>query len=467
MWSPERLDALGPVYVAIANALARDVESGRLEPGERLPTHRALARQLGVNVVTVTRAYQEAARRGLVEGEVGRGTFVRDREAHSHSYMPLEPLQTSDPGVVDFVFNVPVGDPSLLDTGTLLEEMAGRGDELLGTGYNAIGLPEHREAGAAWIGRSGLEADPARVMVTCGVQHGMAVVLSALAEPGDLVLAEELTYPGLKALANILHLRLAGLPMDHQGLLPDAFETACRRGNVKALYCQPNLQNPTGVVLPEERRRQVAEIARRYGVPIVEDDTSGFPLEDAPLPIAAHAPELTFFLAGTSKSIAPGLRTGYALVPDTERPAETLERVAANLAALTWMAPPLAVEMATRLILSGRAGHMVDWKRKEVAARRALVQRHLGSLDSPSHPNSYQVWLPLPSPWRGEDFVAEARRRGVAVSSAELFVIGRASAPHAVRLAIGRPESREVCERGLAILAETLERAPTLRRSIV
>ena len=182
---------------------------------------------------------------------------------------------------------------------------------------------------------------------------------------------------------------------------------------------------------------------------------------------AAHAPELTFFLAGTSKSIAPGLRTGYALVPSTERPEETLERVAANLAALTWMAPPLAVEVATRLITSGRADEMVAWKRREVAARRELVRKHLGSIDSPSHPSSYQVWLPLPSPWRGEDFVVEARRRGVAVTSAELFVIGRASAPHAVRLAIGRPESREDCERGLVALAEALERAPSLRRSIV
>ncbi len=457
MWSPEKIAPLGPVYVAIADALARDIEDGRLEAGERLPTHRALARQLGVNVVTVTRAYQEASRRGLVEGEVGRGTFVRERERGALPYMPAT---ETEPELVDFDFNVPFGDPAILDAASIFREFA-ENEELahLATGYSPQGFEAHREAGAAWMARTGLETDPGRTLITCGAQHAMAITFSGLCEPGDLVLVEELTYAGMKALANVLHLRLAGLPMDDDGLLPDAFENACRKGTAKALYFQSTLQNPTGVVMPAERRHEIARIARRYGVVLVEDDTSGYLCAGAPAPAIAQAPELGYFLSSTSKSITAGLRIGYVQAPTRE----AVERLAANLAATAWMAPPLMAELATRWIQSGRADRMVEEKRAEALARRELYGRILADLPTRSHPSSSHVWVPLPSPWRGDDFVAQARRAGVAPTPAEMFVVGRASAPHAVRLALARPRERADVERGLRVLADVVRGAPKCR----
>ncbi len=464
-WLPEDLDSQGPIYLAIADALGADLESGLLKPGDRLPTHRDLARHLGVNVMTVSRAYAEASRRGLVEGEVGRGTFVRRRERHATRF---EVPQSAGPRLIDFHFNLPAGDPEILDATAILGDLAAGHRPLLHAGYVTAGLDQHRAAGAEWMGRAGADAEPERTLVCGGAQHAMTITFASLAGPGDLVLTEALTYPGMKALASVLGLRVHGLEMDSGGLLPEAFEAACRKAKPKALYCMPTVHNPTGTVMSEARRQEVANLARRYGVAIVEDDTYGYLCADPPPPIARFAPELGYFLTGTSKNLTAGLRIGYLSVPAAEAStAALLERLESNVAALTWMAAPLMAEIAARWISSGQADAMVAWKRREALARRELYERLMADFPTASHPGSSHVWLPLPRPWRGEDFVDQARRRGVGVTAAETFAAGRAAAPHAVRICLGTPASREEVEQGLAVLAEMLAGPPEAALSIV
>ncbi|MEM7355840.1 MAG: PLP-dependent aminotransferase family protein [Acidobacteriota bacterium] len=456
----------GPIYLAIADAVGADVRAGRLQPGERLPTHRDLAKQLGVNVMTISRAYAEASRRGLTEGEVGRGTFVRRRERNATRF---EPDDTTAERRVDFHFNLPAGDPSILNAAELLGELAlDAPDRLLHTGYTTTGSAEHRAIGAEWLARSGVQADPARILVCGGAQHAMTITFASLAGPGDLVLTEELTYPGMKALASVLGLRLHGLAMDAEGIEPESFETACRRSNPKALYCMPTAQNPTGMVMGETRRREIAEIARHHGVALVEDDTYRYLCPEPPPPLATFAPELAYFLTGTSKNLTAGLRIGYLLAPDdASSPAALMARIEGNVAALTWMAAPLMAEITSRFIRSGQADEMVAWKRREAVARRRTFDRLLPDSGTPSHPGSSHLWLPLPRPWRGEEFVSQAARRGVAVTAAEAFVVGRASAPHAVRLCLGTPRRRQQVEEGLTTLRDMLAAAPEVSRSIV
>ncbi len=463
-WTPDLDRRGGPIYLAVADALARDVESGRLRPGDRLPTQRDLARRLEVNVMTVSRAYKEAARRGLVEGEVGRGTFVRRPEGAGTR---LEPLMPEGPELVDFHFNLPAGEPAIFDVEAALAELAaGGGRELLFSGYTATGLAEHRAAGAEWLRRCGVDADGGRIVVCGGGQHAMTLAFASLTRPGDLVLTEELTYPGMKALANVLGLRLQGLPIDGGGLRPEAFETACARGGVKALYTMPTVHNPTATVLSADRRRRIAETARRHGVAIVEDGTYGYLSTDPPA-LASFAPELTYFLASTAKSLAPGLRIGYLLAPVGRGAGLAMERLAANVAATSWMAAPLMAEIARRWVADGSALRMVEWKRREARARRRLFDSKIRAGETDSDPRGSHVWLRLPPPWRCADFVAQARRRGVAVTPAEAFVVGRAEAPHAVRLSLGTPTDRRQVERGLDVLAELLAGPPEVVRAIV
>lgn len=458
-WAPAALTQDRPLYMALADALAADVRTGDLRSGDRLPTHRALARALGVHVMTVSRAYAEAARRGLVEGEVGRGTFVRGRA----SELPAALRGGDGAALIDLNFNVPLADPAWLDCGAVLAELARDPRRApLATGYVTLGLPEHRAAGAAWMARAGAPADAERVLVCGGAQQAMTLALSLLGEPGQVVLVDEVTYPGIKTLADLLRLQLVGVPGDGEGLLPDALASAARRNRSRVVYTLPNLHNPTGLVMSAGRRHEVAEVARRHGLSILEDDTYGFLLERPPAPLAALAPERTWFVSSTSKALAPGLRIGYLAVPDegAGTPA-LLDRVAAQVTAVGWMAAPLMGEIATRWIEGGAADRIVAAKRKEIAARRALFERLCGERATASHPSSCHLWLELPEPWRGATFAARARERGVALAPAEAFVSERARLTRAVRVAIGTPSTRAECERGLIVVAELLAGAPT------
>ncbi len=449
MWVPQIESRSGPLYVAIADALAEDARTGRLRPGSRLPTHRELADGLGVTVGTVTRGYAEAARRGLLTGEVGRGTFLRG-PAPELSPAPA----ASQPGLVDLSLNLPppLGEGKGGAFGRTLAALASQDLSSLLDDYAPEGAsPGHREAGAAWLELSGLRAEPARTLVTSGSQHALTVVLSAFLRPGDLVLTEGLTYPGVKGVAALLNLRLQGLAMDGQGLDPAAFEAACRTQAPRALYTIPTIHNPTTTTMGEGRRREIVRIARAHGVVVVEDDVHRLLAEDAPAPLASLAPESVCYLLGTSKTLAPGLRVGFLHAPE-----HLVARIAAGIRATTWMAAPLMVEVVARWLKDGTAQKLLKRRRDEARARHRLAAEALAGLRLDCQPTAHHAWLHLPEPWRAETFAASARRQGVAVTPAQVFQVGRAAAPHCVRLGLGAPRTREDLERGLSALASTL-----------
>ncbi|HYP53349.1 MAG TPA: PLP-dependent aminotransferase family protein [Pyrinomonadaceae bacterium] len=451
IWSPDIQKRGGPRSQAIADALLEDIETGRLKPGARLPTHRELADQLGVAIGTVTRAYSLAQRRGLLSGEVGRGTFVNPSvEASARVEASAE-----ESAPVDLSRNVLVRDTR--DT-RIYDALSAVGrfefDQFLDNYQTAAGAERHRAAAARWMSREGFEVAPERVLVTSGAQHAMMVALATLTEPGDTVLTEQLSYPGIMALANLLHLNLRGLACDEDGLLPEAFEQACRERTGKVLYCIPTVHNPTASVMPDSRRRELARFARDYDVPILEDDVYGFLPEDAPPPVASYAPEHTYYFTSTSKSVAPGLRIGYMVAP-----ASAVERLSAAVRTTTWEAAPLMAEVLTNLIEDGTLDDVVSWKRREAGARQRLAREILGEFYG-RVPTSCHVWIQLPEPWRSSDFVAQARTRGVLVMPSEAFVVGRGSAPHAVRVCLGSPPSRAQLEKGLLTLADILRSTP-------
>jgi DNA-binding transcriptional MocR family regulator len=452
IWTPRLEGRAGPRYLAIAEALAEDIDEGRLPAGVRLPTHRALADVLGVTVGTVSRAYAEGARRGFLSGEVGRGTFVRNRHSDEELFRPRAE------GLVDLSLNHPpvsLGGALRFALQDTLTDVARRDDPSLLAYPPEAGRPSHREAGAMWIRRVGLDVAPERIVIATGSQHAVTAVFATLLKPGDLVLSECLTYPGMKAAAALLHLRVLGLPIDEHGLQPDAFDAACRQGGSKALYCIPTIHNPTTGLMPESRRREIAAIATAHGVPIVEDDIHALLPEERPLPIVAFAPEIGYYVASTSKTLAPGLRVGYVLSPPGTAP-----RLAAAIRATAWASAPLMAEIAATWIRGGTADAILQERRREASSRQAVARSILSSADYESHPNAYHLWLRLPEPWRSESFTSEARRRGVSVTPSEVFVVGRTAAPHAVRVCLGAPSNHVELEKGLRLIAETLASSP-------
>ncbi len=453
-WTPEIEGSAGPRYIAIADALAVEVAEGRFKPGERLPTHRNLAWKLGVTVGTVSRAYAEAERRGLVSGEVGRGTYVRGLDPrHVHiNYAPSESPSTA----IDLSSAIlPPGDEAR-HIGPALAALAKdpRAAQLLCYQPHA-GRPEHRAAGAEWVARRGLDVSPDQVVLTNGGNHGILVAFAAATRPGDRVLTENLSYALVQPIARMLGLRLEGVATDREGLIPEALETACRTSDVTALYTIPTVQNPTTAVMSEARRRAIAEVAEGHGMSILEDDIFALLAESPPPPIASFAPERTYYINSLSKTLAPGLRIGYVGAP-----ADALERVANAVRATCMSASPFPAEIASRWIRDGTADRILASHRREVAARRERVLDILGDREVDCPVGSLHFWLHLPEPWRASDFVAEAKLRGVLIASAEIFAIGRREVPHAVRAGLGTLPSREPLERALRILAKLLDESP-------
>ena len=441
---PEESEA--PKYVAIADAVEAAIKDGRLAPGDALPTHRDLADELGVTVGTVTRGYAEAARRGLVRGERGRGSFVLTQR-QGFGGLGLD-------GAVDLGLAAtyhPMG-PEL--AGTLARLAARPGLQDLMGRHASSGLPRHREAGAKWAGLYGLVADPADILVCAGAQHAVLVCLSALFSPGDRLAVGELTYPLVKPMAQRLGLRLVPLPLDAEGIDPDALDAACARERVRGLYCMPSCNNPTLARIPEYRRHELAAVCRRHGVRIVEDDAYALTVGVELPPLAALAPELTCLIASTSKSLCDGMRVAYLCAPRAD-----VARLEAALAYTTWKAAALMAEIVSLWTEDGTARRTMAANLEEARARNAVARDILtaAGAEPVGRATGSFLWLPLPPQWRSVDFAEETARRGVMVAHQEHFAVGVNPPGQGVRVSLSGVAERPVLVRALSVLAETLQ----------
>lgn len=432
----------------IAATLEAEIRGGRLLPGARLPTHRDLAVRHGVALNTASSAMRLLEVRGLVVGEVGRGSFVRaPGHADTASFRIEEPS-----GVIDLSRNV-MSLPGLADRFERAARLVLRRERAALADYQPhAGRVADRAAGAAWLSRRGLPDDPSRVVICAGAQHAVTVALMATTRPGDAIAVEAMSWPGIAASAAALGLQVLPVPMDGDGLRPRALLRLAARHRIAALYCMPSLQNPTGVTMPARRREAVAAIARRFDFRIIEDDAYGFLTEDGPpvLPLAALAPERSWHLRSTSKSFTPGLRTAWMLVPPGQEEAATR-----LIRATIWTAPPLGAAIASLWVGDGTATLLEAEKRCEARARQALARELLPIQASPkSHPASMHLWLDLPRGTAAQELVQRLVTLGVRISPGAAF--GISSAPNSVRLALGAPTDRDDLTRALRIVAGAL-----------
>jgi DNA-binding transcriptional MocR family regulator len=285
----------------------------------------------------------------------------------------------------------------------------------------------------------------------------MAVAITSVTKPGDTVLVEELTYSGARHLAQQMGLKLRGIAMDGEGLRPDALETAIRSTRARVLYCMPRLQNPTSAVMTDKRRRQIAAIADKHRLLLIEDDTYGF-LSPEREPLAALLPERTIFITSLSKSLFPGLRLGCAVPP-----LPLVDKLCSAVWATMINTSPIGADMMSSWIEDGTAARIVEWKKHEVAARQQMARRLLQGERLQTLASSPHIWLHLPVKWDADSFTAHARTRGVIVNPADEFAIADVK-PRGVRLCIGTPRTRAGLEQALTRVVESLrDRAPAAR----
>ncbi len=387
-WSKRIEQASKPRYLAIADCIAQDMKDRVLLPGDRLPPQRRLADMIGVDFTTVSRGYTEAISRGLVESHVGRGTFVLpqhningasdERRAMANDLTMNAPPEPTDPDLIERMrLGLSAVSEDLLH---LLRYQAPMGGDV------------DKEAASIWLSMRGLVPNLDRVSVTPGAHATMLAILTVLARPGDCILCEDITYAGFKKIAAQLGLELIGLPMDKDGILPDALEEAIHRHGPKALYLNPTLHNPTTMIVPQHRRLEIAKVINRHSLPLIEDDAYGFVLPDAPPPMATSAPELTWYIGGLAKCIGAGLRLAYTVTPNA-RANFALEN---GIRAVSGMSSPVCMALATRWVLDGTADQIRRYIRKESAIRQEIAAQEITEAEFWSHPHAFNIWLRLP-----------------------------------------------------------------------
>jgi len=454
-WLPDIGVAYGDAYALLADALEQAVRVGRLKAGDKLPTHRELSRHLGVAVSTITRGYSEAARRGLIESTVGRGTFVKNTAGsrltvEPEDHRPLERMYVSllsRANAVDLSLNHPLRNSA---GGALAEGLAeiSRSSELedLVLYHPPQGRADHRAAGAKWLEFLGVDADADDIIVAAGGQTALLTILLAFARRGDVVLTERLTWPGVLAIGQALGIRLEGVETDAEGIVPEAFERACRQFAPRLLYTMPTLQNPTTATAGIERRREIVRIARQHSVVIVEDDAYGFVVEPRATSYRELARESTIYLTSLSKPIAPAMRLGYVAAPASLR-----RRLLASFRATTVMASPLLAHLASRLIEDGEAARLARFQAAAAERRQRLADRILGTEGTVRA--SLHRWLRLPPGVSTANFVADALAHDVALTTGEVFAVVANDDPRGVRLCLCAESDESRLEGALRVLA--------------
>jgi DNA-binding transcriptional MocR family regulator len=460
-WTPDLKRWGKPHYLAIAEALADDIRTGRLTAGTRLPTQRALAEALDLNFTTVSRGYVEAHKRGLIEGRVGQGTFVVDpaRPPRSTAVAPARRI-----GPVDFTMNLPPepNEPALqARMQAAFVDLSGNLTNLLR--YQGFGgTEEDKEAALRWLKGRGVVTSRERLLICPGAHSALFSILGQVARPGDTICAERITYPGIRALAAHLRLRLVDLPMDRYGVDPDAFAAACTKVAPKAIYLNPLLQNPTTATLPRTRREAVIAVARRYAVTIIEDDAYARICPTPPPSFAELAPEITYYVAGLAKCLGAGLRLAFLVAPS----ARSALPLGGALRAATVMASPIATALATCWIMDGTAEAIVQFVREESAARQRIATTMLPAGTYTADPHAFHVWITLPEGWTRSAFASQGRSAGLGVIASDPFCVA-GTPPEAVRLCLGGPSTRQQITHGLEMLAHALEGSPAFASAYI
>ncbi|NVK72917.1 MAG: PLP-dependent aminotransferase family protein [Oceanospirillaceae bacterium] len=416
-------------YKVLVDRIAADIRSGKLQPGVRLPTHRELAKREKLALVTASRIYTELEKMGLVIGETGRGTFVRDSAVPFGHGVDQSLVQNN---TLDLNFNYPTLPKQTEIFRKALRQLALTGDlEALLRYQPHAGRPHERAIIANYLLSRGLIVNAEQVLIVSGAQHGLSCILMSQFTPGDVVAVDAITYSGFKVLAEAYHIELVAIPVTKNGPNLDALIEICKTRKVRAVYSMPTLHNPMGWVMNKKWREQLASIAKHYNLLIIEDAAYAYLADNPPPPMAALSPENTMYVSGFSKNVATGLRMGFIIVPE-----KYVSKIERSIRVTTWNTPSLITALVCNWILDGTVEELENEKRRDAKQRQAIAKSILKEFSYISHPSSYFLWLPLPEEMRADKVVAALNQQHISVSTAEPFSTS-GSTPHALRIALG------------------------------
>ncbi len=458
-WAPDLSQFPGPKYLALSRALRDAIRGGDLPPNSQLPTVRDLAWRLHLTPGTVARAYQLATQEGLLAATVGRGTFVA---AQSPRLGPTQALYTErvTGGTTGLVDLRPPQVPEVGQTQAFraaLLDMAAQTDCGWLDYTSQLGEAPLRAEIVTWMGDRILgPIGPDDVALTHGGQNAISLIFDCCLR-GDrpAVLIEELAYPGFRYAARAARAEVIPVEIDNEGIVPEALEAACRRHGAQVLCLTTEAQNPTTGRMPVKRRQEIADIARRYDLQVLEDDCYSVAETDIPS-LRALAPERVWLVGSVSKTLSAALRFGYVICPAGMGEAGRLTAQHGFFA----LSRPVS-DLMLHLFRSGAAAEIKARVQAEFADRLQSLVNLLGAYDLGWQPGVPFVWLRMPMGWRASTFVRMAEARGVLVRSADEYAVVHGRAPNAVRIAIAGNLSREGFEAAMRTLADLLARPPS------
>jgi DNA-binding transcriptional MocR family regulator len=431
-------------YLKLADIIAAEISDGTLKPGDRLPPQRSFAYERKIAASTASRVYAELLHRGLVVGEVGRGTFISG-EARRGVAAAGEPRGAR----IDLEFNYPIlPNQTALIAKSLegLEKPAALEAALRQA--TSVGTPALRSVAAEYLSQDAWSPAPETLVFTSNGRQSIAAALATAVPTGGRCGVEALTYPFIKGIAARLGISLVPLAMDEGGVRPDSVQKAHREANLSAIYIQPVVQNPLGMTMTAARRADLLRVVEKLNLLVIEDNVYGF-LDKEP-PLAALAPESCIVLDCLSKKVAPGLTLGFVVPPQRLR-----ESVRASVRSGGWTASGYAFAAAQRMMSDGTVSELARLKRIDARARQKLAAECLKGFEIQANEQSYHLWLTLPEHWRSQTFVAAAARRDIALTPSTTFAVTPGHAPNAVRLALAAPTMDQL-ESGLRTLATML-----------
>lgn len=452
MWNPKIINTDKVLYVAIADAIERDIKLGILKPNEKMPSQRWLAKTIGVNLTTISRAYKEGQKRGLISGTIGSGTFVLQNDKKN---INLPEILSSNDEIIEFGL---VGSVRVegYDLSKQLKTIVEKNilDSLLDY-VPSNGMQRHREVAAKWIKEYGFEEDPHRIVICAGAMHAINCCLLGLFAPEDRIAVDALTFTGFKKAAQLNHIKLEPIAMDSEGMIPESLENMCKKFSIKGIYLMPNMQNPTATFMSTGRKKAIADIILKYQLILIEDDIYNFTNLTDHIALSTYVPENGIFICGISKALFPGLRIAFTVVP--KRVLYKFTQVVANTVG---MASPISGEIVTGLIESGIATEIMNKKNQVITHRLQIAKNILKDFSFQATENSMFLWLTLPDGWSCEDFENTALMNRIRVISAYKFYVGSQLPPNAVRISLGWVKNDEQLIKGLNGLVCILKQYP-------
>jgi DNA-binding transcriptional MocR family regulator len=459
-WIPDLSTGTGPLYIKLADSIEAAISNGTLPAGAKLPPQRNLAFDLGVTIGTISRAYALIHERGLVSGEVGRGTYV-------NTSITPSPTAKLERAVASFGGTRPTSDtPNRYRLNTTAAPDVGQNvliDRHISdivrecsfqiTDYARAFPHEWSQAGVRWLSQGDWSPTTDNIVPTLGAHAAIMGVITAMTSPGDRIVFEAATYSQIARAAILAGRRASVVESDEEGIIPEDFERVCAQQHPKMVFLMPTGQNPTCATLPAERRRAIADIARRYNVWIIEDNLYGAMVTDQPPMMAQFAPDLTFVVGGLSKSVSAGVRGGWVACPSN-----FASRIRISHAMMTGGLPFLLAELCARMVNSGDAHDILKDCTAEINAREQIARSAFANFEFNSMPDVPFLWLKLPEPWLSGTFRSAAMKEGILIDDEDEFKAGRSEKVfHRVRISFSAPRTRGEMIDAFDILRQLLD----------